>query len=264
MKKKEMLLFLGIFIFTFVFLATSLLRSPEEKLPVRISPGKRLPVRISPEKGHKKLILDIDFNEGAGDKVFDKSQGLIGHVNNPKWVKGRSGSALEFNRNSYVRIPDSDSLKMDKFEIEVWIKLISDVSTWPGSYQTMLSKECDYILRFWNGHDEKGNGRGISGIYFGGGINHADAYLPGFKYTGVSYSGHETSNFSLGINRWYRINLKYDGNQFTLNINGKVVSRTFSKSKPTHSDIDLYIGSHINGIDGFIGIIDDVKIWSID
>jgi len=49
----------------------------------------------------KSLLIYFSFDEGKGDKAEDGSQ--YGHdgelVKSPKWVKGKSETALQFNGN---------------------------------------------------------------------------------------------------------------------------------------------------------------------
>lgn len=61
------------------------------------------------------LILYLPFDEGQGDTVQDLS-GSDNHgtlKGKPKWVKGKEGSAIEFNgqeNSNYVEVPDHPSL----------------------------------------------------------------------------------------------------------------------------------------------------------
>lgn len=210
------------------------------------------------------LVLYLNFDQGKDDKVADSARGVMGLVSNAKWVAGRiGGSALDFNGNSFVEIADNQSLKLDKFEVEAWIKLTRPVSTLPGSYQTIIAKEGDFILRLWHGSDGEGKGRGIAAIYFSdGAINYVNAHLAGFNYI-VGNSGSEANDVSLAPGRWHKIAMSYDGQTLTLSVDDKVAAKKYVTAKPLHSDHPLYIGSHMQR-DGFIGIIDDVKVRKID
>ncbi|MFH0971006.1 MAG: LamG-like jellyroll fold domain-containing protein, partial [Candidatus Micrarchaeota archaeon] len=212
----------------------------------------------------KQLMLDLNFDEGSGNVLKSSTNSLQATATNPIWVEGKSGKALMFNGNSYVRIPSNPALNLgDRYLIELWFQPITDPNTWSGSYQTMVSKEGEYIFRFANGHDEKGNGRILSTIDFGAGIDqHANAYLPGFRYGGGSYAGHETGDIEFVPGNWYKMEMEYDGAYLNLRVNGQTISRTKTSRNKVSGNNDLYIGSHINGIDRLIGIIDEVKIWS--
>ncbi len=212
----------------------------------------------------RKLILDMNFDEGSGTTAADASQQFKGYISNPSWVAGKYGSALSFDGNSYVRVPNSASLSLgDTFLIELWFQPTSDPSTWKGIYQTLVSKENEYIFRFANGHDERGNGRILSTIDFGAGIDqHANAYLPGFAYSGTGYAGHATGDVAFTPGQWYKMEMEYDGTYLILRVDGKVISRTKAARHKVTGVNDLFIGSHIGGTDRIQGIIDEVKIWS--
>lgn len=232
----------------------------------RAAPEKPVLNKGSKEVYHKadKLILQMDFNEGEGDLARDSAGEFVGHIINPIWVKTENGYGLRFSGASYVRIKDQSLLRPDRFRIEASIILERKINSLPGIYQTIVSKESDYILRFWHGHDEMGSGRGMSAIFFGMGINHANAYFPGFNYNRSSgYPGHSPSDISIEPGNKYQIEMKYDGEFLTATINGKTVSSTRIKAKRSHSRHDLFIGSHVGGRDRFYGIIDYVKIWEL-
>jgi len=63
--------------------------------------------KIDPESVVGMWLLD----EGKGDTAKDSSgSGNDGTLaNNPKWVEGKSGKALEFNGTNHVEIPASET-----------------------------------------------------------------------------------------------------------------------------------------------------------
>lgn len=216
------------------------------------------------------LVLDLDFDGGLGSSVRQKkSADSTSQIYNAVWTEGYEGQGMKFDGSSYIRIPNDPSLQMDRFTIEMYIKFTSDPTTWSGGpYWTMLSKEWDYIYRFWKGYDENGYGRGLSAIYFSSrAIEHANAYMPGYTYTGKAYPGHESTEFKLEVGKWYKMEMTYDGSFLTSKINGDVVAKTYSPYVAKHSSVDLMIGSHLQSgsyiRDGFIGVMDEIKIWNI-
>ena len=73
----------------------------------------------------ESLVLYLPFDEGKGDTTKDMSQ--YGHevnfVNNPKWVDGQYGKALEFSGTNYVIVPINDVLQVrETFTAEFWVK----------------------------------------------------------------------------------------------------------------------------------------------
>src|SRR3954453_11371255 len=104
------------------------------------------------------------MNEGSGQTVRDWSgHGNIGRLrstagadgNDPTWIRGvLAGSALRFDGDDYVTIPDSPSLEPQKVTVAAWVR--SDGS--PGALQYILSKgsvACDRssygLYTSWNG-----------------------------------------------------------------------------------------------------------------
>ena len=75
----------------------------------------------------KSLVLYLPFDEGKGDEAKDASE--YGHdgelVNDPKWVDGVIGKALEFDGTvgNYVQVPITDELQLlEVFTAEFWVK----------------------------------------------------------------------------------------------------------------------------------------------
>lgn len=108
---------------------------------------------ISPQTSFAKkadLVLYLPFSENKGDVVKDASgNGNDGKlVNNPKWVAGKIGTALEFQANSYVEVADKKNSGLDGVEgltIEAWVKQgthhdngivvkLTTAAFWPNSY----------------------------------------------------------------------------------------------------------------------------------
>ena len=75
----------------------------------------------------KSLVLYLSFDEGKGAKVADGS--IHGHdgefVQNPKWVDGQFGKALEFDgtKGEHVIVPINDTLQLrEQFSVAFWVK----------------------------------------------------------------------------------------------------------------------------------------------
>ncbi len=83
------------------------------------------------------------FDEGTGTTVSDSSgNGNTGTlVNNPQWVEGKQGSALNFNGvNSYVNIPDSESLRVQSLTLSVWIYMTERPYQHGTTHSTIINK----------------------------------------------------------------------------------------------------------------------------
>lgn len=223
---------------------------------------------VNDELPDMQPVLRLKFEEGYGSQTLDQVSGQYANVSNAKWVEGYSGFALEFNRDAFVRMADSELLRISSgdshsFQIDTLIKLTAPIDSWPGSYQTVISKEHDYILRFAHGHDEMGTGRVLSSIFFAAGIDqHVNAYLPDFSFKSESpYQGHEITTIDLSPGLWHKLSMAYSDRVLRLFINQYEISKTITDTESRSSSNDLFIGSHINGIDGFVGQIDEIRIF---
>lgn len=223
---------------------------------------------VNDELPDLQLVLQLKFDEGYGSQTLDHASGQYADISNARWVEGFSGSALEFDGQSFVRMADSELLRLSSadlpaFQIDLLIKLTVPIDSLPGSYQTLLSKEHDYIFRFAHGHDEMGRGRVLSSIFFAAGIDqHVNVYLPDFKFNDDNpYQGHEVTIFDLSPGIWHKLSMAYGDRVLRVFVNGFEVSKTISDTEARMSYNDLFIGSHISGIDGFIGQIDEVRIF---
>jgi len=73
------------------------------------------------------IVLYLAFDEGEGDEAIDGSlHGNNGElVNNPEWVDGKVGGALEFNgaQGQHVIVPVTDALQLtETFSVAFWVK----------------------------------------------------------------------------------------------------------------------------------------------
>src|SRR4051794_18330739 len=90
--------------------------------------------------------------EGSGQVVHDLSghgnHGTLGSTagvddHDPSWIKGwLFGSALRFDGNDFVRIPDATELEPQKLTVSTWVR----ASQSPGTYRYVIgkgAKDCD-------------------------------------------------------------------------------------------------------------------------
>jgi hypothetical protein len=213
------------------------------------------------------IIASYQFDEGSGNFTYDSSgNNLTGIVVNGIWSAGagESGSSLSFNKeeNRYVIVEDSPLFDLETFTISASFRPETNISTWPRGYQTIVSKEYQYILRFAANYCD---GReAVSAIYFTG---------PGtFDYRCVTVFFDQLDPSLMpkeGV--WSTIKMTYNGTVLDLFINDVLLGETYcpaSEYAPTYSDVPLIIGNHQMGgmtppgssIDEFIGDIDNVQI----
>ncbi len=219
---------------------------------------------------NNEVIAYYQMNEGYGTTIHDSSgNNLHGITVNPEWTNGAglSGSALSFNKqeNRYVIIEDSLLLDLQTFEISADFKPASDINTWPRGYQTLVSKEYQYILRFFSNYTD---GRvGLSAIYF-----HGQSF---FSHISVTvFLDTLDPEMMPEVGEWSTIKMSYDGTSLQLYLNGVLIREKYAPANeypPHYSDVDLLIGNHQSGgysapwssIDEFIGDIDNVLIKGI-
>ena len=82
------------------------------------------------------LILHLSFDQETGTEVIDNSQyGNNGIIENPKWVAGKFGNALEFDGStSRLEIPSSDSLNPEKeLSVALWFKATDQLPVAEGA-----------------------------------------------------------------------------------------------------------------------------------
>lgn len=94
---------------------------------------------------NENLVLSLDFEEGQGDTLYDKSpQKNNGEIHgNPKWTIGKKGLALEFDgKDDYVNLGKWQQPFTDKnYTIAIWLY----IEEFPKN------NTCDYI--FWRDDD---------------------------------------------------------------------------------------------------------------
>jgi hypothetical protein len=97
----------------------------------------------------KSLVGVWLFDEGSGEKAKDSSgRGNDGELkNNPKWVEGKFGKALEFDgKDDCVEVPDSDILDVTAITLTAWVK--GKVNQLVDG-NVIVYKKPSYILQYW-------------------------------------------------------------------------------------------------------------------
>ncbi|MBV6647311.1 MAG: hypothetical protein KI790_17770, partial [Cyclobacteriaceae bacterium] len=73
----------------------------------------------------RPLVAHWTFDEGKGATVVDQNEGNCGVVKNPIWVKGKKGTALDFDGvSSHIRFAEDSKLDLiGDMAIAMWIKV---------------------------------------------------------------------------------------------------------------------------------------------
>jgi hypothetical protein len=159
--------------------------------------------------------------------------------NNPTWIDGITGAAIDLNGvNEYVVVPDASSLDLNgPFTVMCWIYPRSFSST----YTSFINKYFNYVLQT----TASGSGLRLAFDIAGGGDHAADS-----------------PNGTLTLNQWQHIVGVWDGSTIKVYKNGIEVGRSYQGNlTPQVQDNPLHIGTN-QVIDQFFhGTIDHVKIF---
>ncbi|GEM_PF-1003851 len=188
-------------------------------------------------------VLELDFDEKSGTTAYDKSgngnDGTLTRMDsNTDWVRGKYGSALEFDgTDDYINIGNDSSLDItgNNITLEAWIKpIVSGMNRGWIIWKTS---------GWW---DNQGYGMRIN-------TNDRVEFYTRIKNNFVTSS-------VLQDNEWYHIVGIYDGINANLYING-ILNATNTYTVPIVSNnSNALIGS--NGGEFFDGKIDNVLIYN--
>lgn len=204
------------------------------------------------------LVGDWRFNEGSGNSAFDASvfgnHGTLGAApNNPTWTAGSFGSALHFDGDDFVAIPNSPSLELTTLTVEARVRSKHpypprDVNPWGISY--VIAKGaygCSYAsYALYTGAS--------GGLYF---------YISGTAGRFLS----PDAGTGIWDGEWHHVVGTYDGSAVRLYVDGIEVGTGTPASGSIYYSLgttnDLYIGTYHGSCNlSFVGDIDAVKIWS--
>ncbi len=188
----------------------------------------------------KSLVLYLPFEEGSGDTTEDLSQ--YGHeanlVNDPKWVDGQYGKALEFDGTNYVIIPINDDLQLrETFTAEFWVK--RDASQAAGWNYMVAAGELRWAVIY--NTDQKGY------IYTRSGGTWAQRIVTSIPLT----------------EDWTHIAATYDVNKgVTLYFNAEEAGTGAKPPVVDEIDGSIMVGARHPGSEFFTGVIDDVVLYN--
>ena len=152
--------------------------------------------------------------EGSGQTVHDLSgkgnNGTLGSTagvdaNDPTWIKGfLFGSALRFDGNDFVRIPDSPALESDKLTVSAWVRSASS----PGTNRYIVGKGA-------TGCDS--SSYGLFTAYNGGLHFYVTDTTGTFRWSGPVDAG------AIWNGKWHHVAGTFDGATAKLFVDGKLI-----------------------------------------
>jgi hypothetical protein len=181
------------------------------------------------------------LDEGSGTTVADSSGG--GHhgffaEGSPEWVEGVFGKALKFNGSNKVEIPDHPDFHLeDAVSVALWAKPEEGQTDWAKMFCKQPTDEYPYAL------DYDATQRIRAAVTTSG------------RFTATP----RPPNFP---GEWGHLCLTYDGSALILYKDGEEVARIAASGKLRQNDLSLSIGGRLNSGQNFIGIIDDVRLYS--
>ena len=207
------------------------------------------PEEPNPKNPDLDVELDTDglvgawlMDDGNGKTIRDSSKnGLHGRVwqGNPRWVKGKFGSALEFGGADMVAVADDALLDLKSFTLSAWIN-IPQIS---GKWQIIASKE-----------DRNPVSRNY-GIF-----SHVHTGVVHYSFTAGNWKSFDASTV-ITDGKWHHIVATYEKPNFKLYVDGKIDAQTALNTDPDTHDNSLFIGGCNIGDYWMTGVIDEVILY---
>lgn len=196
--------------------------------------------------------------EGSGQVVHDLSgkgnNGQLGSTpgvdgNDPSWIKGfLFGSALHFEGNDFVQVPDSASLEPANLTVSAWVRAAGS----PGSWRQVVGK----------------GAAGCDGASYGlyTATNGGLAFYVGSTGGSWSITG-SVDPAAIWNGKWHHVAGTFDGTTAKLFVDGKLIDGAVAVPKPIDYQLptsgDGGIGGYLGTCDlYYTGDIDDVALFS--
>ena len=194
------------------------------------------------------LVLDLQFSEGSGGRVWDRSgKGNNGTlINSPSWVDGVSGKALSFDGVAdYVTVAHNDSLN------------VLGSYTWSAWYR----RDTDNVAAFYI--FSKGSGSNNANFLFiqtGTGSTYPNRVQGGHGYDGLWRRVTSDTVITVGI--WYMVTCVYDSvsKTLTMYINGVYDNVAINVESPTPNNTNFTV-AYLSPVYAVCSV-DQILLWN--
>jgi len=200
--------------------------------------------------GVADVVLELHFDEGAGDTVSDTSgEGNNGRIVGAQWTDGKVGSALEFDgAGTHVEIQDSPSLQItDEMTVAAWVffhalgasgnhdAIAAKSNTW--SFITFRRSNPPYQFAWWDNVDKN--------------------LMPGEPKWIVS-------DWVPEINTWYHLAVTMKpGDTLFFYRDGEIIKESpYPLAPPAGAGSPIWVGKGNGNTENFGGVIDEVMVFN--
>ena len=187
------------------------------------------------------------FEEGAGKTVKDASGN--GHdgkfAGNPKWVKAKFGTGLEFpgDAGGYIVVDSTKKLELETLSIEAWVKVEESTGKWQGMICKQQAGCTNRNYGIWV-HVDK------SVLHAQIGANGACA----FSIDGTT---------DITDNKWHHLAFTYDGKNGRVYVDGELETESPNEQSFQSND-PITIGvPNLDNANGLKGIIEEIRISNV-
>ena len=198
--------------------------------------------------GLAEKVLELHFDEGAGEKVADTSgAGNDGKIVGAQWTAGKFGSALEFDgAGTHVEVQDAASLQItEEMTVAAWVffnslgasgnhdAIIAKANTW--SFITFRRSNPPYQFAWWD--------------------DTAKNLMPGEPKWLVS-------DWVPNVKKWYHLAVTMkSGDKLLFYRDGEVIKESpYPLATPAGAGRAIWMGKGNGATENFGGVIDEVVI----
>lgn len=225
------------------------IRAFKKKLGTRIDSTlrRRMVEAVTRAKRASGLVAHWTFDEGKGTIARDSSgNGNHGAVHRARWVRGKIGPALDFNRTAdYVEVKDNGSFKApEAVTVAMWVKLEHIGRRMGGRDYAIIAK----------------SGQGL-GTTFGLRVENWRGVL---KWQANSDDTRLESRTQLSPKKWYHVVCTYDGRIARMYLNGQEDASGVRPWPLSSTSAPIWIGGRKSTSgrgDCWDGLIDDVRVY---